>query len=225
MTDTEANNDLPTVDQRALIKIAPERDYIIQALYSQGIELMRFAEKRVITCDQDLMPATDDLAIIAGLIKKLEAKKKEYIDPINAHLAAFREVFNRFMQPLTEANAINRDKVTAYNAAVKKRAADIAEVNRQALELARRQAELSGGEFTVDTTQIAAPIPVQHVRTDMGTAGTVRNRKYRVVNFAELPDQYKIENSALLNKVVKAGIPEIKGVEIYFEDSLRVTLR
>jgi len=50
-------------------------------------------------------------------------------------------------------------------------------------------------------------------------------RKYRVINFAELPDQYKIENSALLNKVVKAGIHEIPGVEIYLEDTLRTTSR
>jgi len=69
------------------------------------------------------------------------------------------------------------------------------------------------------------PEAPKRIHTDMGSSGTMKIRKYRVVSFAELPDQYKIENSALLNKVVKAGIPSIPGVEIYLEDTLRVSTR
>lgn len=88
-------NDIPAVEQRALIKVAPEQDTAIQALYNQGTELLKFAEARIITSDADLSPATDDLSIIAGLKKKLEEKKREYINPIQAHLTAFREALRR----------------------------------------------------------------------------------------------------------------------------------
>jgi hypothetical protein len=50
-------------------------------------------------------------------------------------------------------------------------------------------------------------------------------RKYKIVDFAKLPDEYKLENAVLLNKVTKAGVPTIAGVEFYYEDVLTVRSR
>ena len=92
------------------------------------------------------------------------------------------------------------------------------------LEAAKRDAALHNGELTesVNLVEVIPPTPTT-IRTDLGSTGHMTIKKYRVINFAELPDQYKIENSVLLNKVVKAGIPSIPGVEIYTEDILRVS--
>ncbi len=208
------------------IKVKPEDDLSVVALAAEATKLRDYALYREISTDADLKPATEELSIIAKLKKALTDKKADYVRPIRGYLDDVNAAFQKIMTPLEEADRVTRDKVLAYRQAVAKRVAEAEEINRQALEVARRQAEFSGtGEFTVVTTPVIAPVPVARVQTDLGTAGVVKIRKYRVVSFAELPDQYKIENSALLNKVVKAGIPEIKGVEIYFEDSLRITTR
>jgi len=77
---------------------------------------------------------------------------------------------------------------------------------------------------SVDLVEVTPEAP-RRVHTEMGTVGQRMIRNDRTVDFALLPDQYKIENSALLNKVVKAGIPEIPGVEIYEEPTLTVNTR
>lgn len=209
----------------AIILIHPESDTTILSLLSEANRLRDYAIARVITTDNDMSLATKDLSIIASIKKALTAKKDEYYKPVKAHLDAISRAFQVIIAPIEDADRITRDKWTAYRNVQEKRRVEAEAINRAKEELARREAELNHGEITVDLTPVEAPAPISRVQTNMGTAGITRNRKYRVVDFAKLPDQYKIENSALLNKVVKAGIPEIPGVEIYWEESLRVNTR
>lgn len=220
--------DTETTDsaQQALIKVAPERDEAILKLYAEANNLLNYATAREIHIVEDLKPATDDLALISKVRKALEEKKKEYVGPIRAHLDAFNDAFKRFIEPLVQADQINRHKVLAFNAEIARKRAEAEAIEAEKLSLAQREAALNGGEITVDLTPVAKPDEApRRVSTGMGTASTMVIRKYRVVDFSKLPDQYKIENSALLNKVVKAGIPEIPGVEIYTEETLRVNNR
>ncbi len=207
----------------AIINISPESDLVILSLLAHANALRDIAEARVIANDTDLESAVNDLSIIANVKKSLIAKKAEYYKPIKAHLDAITAMFGTLLTPIEDADRITRAKYTAYTDEQKRRAREAEEINRQKQELARREAELNEGIITVDTASVEVPMPVNKVRTDMGTAQTIKVRKYRVINFALLPDQYKIENSALLNKVVKAGIPEIDGVEIYIDEGLRVS--
>ncbi len=207
----------------ALIQVAPDQDTRIQALFNESLDLQRYAEARIILIDDDLKSATDDLAIIAGLRKSIEEKRKEYTSPIREHLDVINEAFKAFTLPLIEADTINRDKVKAYRVEQERIIQEAQDIEAKKMELAKREMELKG-EISVDLSPVPAPPPLPNqVRTDLGSTSVVKNRKYRVVDFALLPDQYKIENSVLLGRVVKSGIPEIPGVEIYTEDSLRVT--
>lgn len=221
---TTEQESISTASVTAIIRIGPEHDPAVLKLAEEARSLRDYAVARVIVTDADLTPATQDLSIIAKVKKALVASKADYLKPIKAHVDAVAAAFASITIPLDEADTITRNKVKDYRAAVEKRRLEAEEINRQKQELAQREAAFSGtGETTVDTTPVVVPVPVNHVRTDMGAVGTMKVRKYRVVDFAKLPDQYKIENSALLNKVVKAGIPEIPGVEIYSEETIRVT--
>ncbi len=205
-----------------IIKIAPESDLVIQSLLAEANTLRDIAEARVIATDNDLTAAVNDLSIIANVKKALTEKKAEYWKPVKAHLDAITTAFQTLMAPIDEADRITRDKWAAYRNEQVRRKAEAEEINRLRMEAARKEMELKG-EITQPIEIVEAPAPIIKVKTDMGTAQTVKTRKYRVVNFALLSDQYKLENSALLNKVVKAGIPEIAGVEIYWEENLRVS--
>ena len=209
----------------AIVKVKPQTDEAVIALHEQSLKLEQYAVALIIASDGDVKSATNDLSIISGLKKAIEDKRKEYTQPINDHLKAVNEAFKTFTDPLNNADKVTRQKILDYRQEQERIRQEQERINQLRLEAARAEMELKG-ELTesVDLIEMQPGQP-NHYRTDSGTLGTMKVRKYRVVDFAKLPDQYKIENSALLNKVVKAGIPEIPGVEIYTEETLRVNTR
>jgi hypothetical protein len=59
--------------------------------------------------------------------------------------------------------------------------------------------------------------PAKTVHTASGKV-TIRSVwKHRVTDFDALPDEYKIADDVKIGKVVRAGIRQIPGVEIYEE--------
>jgi hypothetical protein len=159
----------------AIIRTNPEMDVTIHDLKNELIKLRQLAKCREIKKDEDLTPLTEDLSIISGLKKSLTEKKRSYTDPIKEHLAKINGVFKELEEIITEADFTNRKKMRDYQEMQRKHQEEIEEINRQAVELARKQVELNQGVFTVDTTPIQAPVPVKRVTTDTGTAGTTGN--------------------------------------------------
>jgi len=215
-----------TESKTSLTLVTPEADAEIMSFYQEGMKLMEFAKARVINSNGDLAPATEDLSIIAQVKKTMEQRRKDYLSPFQSHVKETNEAYKKLMFPLEEADRITRSKILTFKQDQDKRRLEAERIEREKLELARQEAALKGGEITVDLTPIEKPEAVpDRVRTGLGTAGTMKIRKYRVVDFAKLPDEYKIENSTLLNNLTKAGIPEIPGIEFYYEETLRVNTR
>lgn len=209
----------------AVIRIGAERDPRVLALYEEAQKLLSYAEARVIDSPAKQKEATDDLAIIAGVKKRLEEAKREYTGPIREHLDRFNQAFNNYVAPLLKADRINRQKFSAYQAQVAEAARKAEETNRMAAEVARRQAEESGtGEFTVDTTPVEAPAPARVVRSNVGSASMRDNWKARVVDFAKLPDEYKLADMQTLNAKARStkGTATIPGVEFYNDQAVQV---
>ena len=77
----------------ALVKVRPQADEAVIALHEQSLKLEQYATALVITSDNDIKSATNDLSIISGLKKAIEEKRKEYTQPINDHLKAVNEAF------------------------------------------------------------------------------------------------------------------------------------
>ncbi len=213
----------------AVINISPESDLIVLQLLCEANKLRDYAEKRVIAMDADLKPAVDDLTLIAKVKKALIEKKAEYVKPIKVHLDAFNDTFMTLLTPLEDADHITRSKILSYREAQERKAKEAAEINRQKEELARREAAFNGtGEVTIDTTPVTVPPPPPaHVRTEVGTLGTQQNWKFEVVDFALLPNEYKMADEVKIGKVVRAtkGSVAIPGVKMWPEDSLRINTR
>lgn len=209
----------------AMIKVKPDLDAEVKTIYIEALKLQEYAESRVIATAEDLKPATDDLSIIAKVKKALEEKRREYLKPLQDHVKEINEVFKTLTYPIEEANRVTRSKILAFQAEQDRIRREQEEINRKRQEAAEAEMRLTGElSESVNLVEVSPEAP-KKISTEMGTVGQRMIRKYRVINFAELPDQYKIENSALLNKVVKAGIPTIPGVEIYEEPILTVNAR
>lgn len=216
-----------TEAQTVAIRVKPETDFQFIEYQKQAQEILKFARSAVVTNDAEMKASTNDLAIISGLKKGIEEKRQEYVKPINEHVKAVNDAFKKLTDPILEADKITRDKILAYRAEVERKRQEAEEINRKKEELARLEAQHSGtGEFTADLTPVIVPASApEHVRTDMGTSGTVKTRKARVIDFKLLPDEYKLPNEKLLATAARTGVAAIPGVEFYVEESLRVTTR
>lgn len=210
----------------AIVKINPGDNPAIINLRAEIIKLSNYASSRVIKSDLDIVPVTDDLALISKLKKAIKEKQDEYVSPIKTHLEKVQFVFKDLLACLEGVDQINRQKVTAYRAEQQKRAAEAAEINRQKEELARKEAAFNGtGEVTINTTPVEAAPILGKVSTDMGTLGTSKIWKWELQDLSKVPTEYLTIDAAKVGKVIRAGLRNIPGIRVYSEDVLRVNTR
>ncbi len=223
--------EIPNTATHALINVNPTNDELIASMHNEALRAQEYAEARVILTDEDAKLAGDDLVIISRLKKGMDAKLKEYTDPINEHLKTIRDTFKMLMGPVLAADATTREKVLAYRQEQERKAREITEINRLRLEAAQKEAALSGtGEISESVVILDAPtLPGKTVTTDNGAVTTRKNWHAKVTDFKVLPDEYKIPNQQMLDmlarQISKNGKPTIPGVEFYQEESLAATAR
>lgn len=202
----------------SLVLVRPEANPEIMAFYDEAIKLKEYAELRVIVTNDDLKPATDDLSIIAKVKKGMEEQRKEYLKPFQDHVKGTNDAFKSLMEPVDQADKITREKILAFRSEQERKRKEAETIEAEKLELAKREAELKGGEITVDLSPVDKPDAVpDRVRTDMGTTGSRDNWKWEVIDFAQVPDEYKMVNAGMLTPVVKAskGKINIPGIRIF----------
>lgn len=209
-----------------LTLVNPNTDLEVLRFLAESNQLRDFAEARVIATNDDLKPATDDLAIISKVKKAMEAKRKDYLQPFQEHIKEVNEAYKILMTPIEQADKITRDKMTAFIAEQNRKRQAAEAIEAEKLALARREAELKGGEITVDLSPVAKPEAApERVTTDMGSAGLKDHWVFEVTDFALLPDEYKMVDAVKLGKVVRAGLHTISGVKIENKPVLAVNAK
>jgi len=202
----------------ALVK--PGADTGVMAFYNQAVSLRDYARVRVITCNDDLKPANDDLIIIRKVKKAMEEKRKQYLKPFQDHVKETNEAYKSLMEPIEEADKLTANKMLAFDVEQKRKIREAEAIESEKMELARREAELKGGEITVDLTPVQKPEAVpEHVRTDMGMTGQRDSWKWEVTDIGQVPREYLMVNAGMLTPIVKAskGKLTIPGIRIYNE--------
>lgn len=210
-----------------MVRVKPEQDTEVQSFYDQALKLAEYAEARDIAITEDLKPATDDLSIIAKVKKALEAKRKEFIQPLQDHIKAINDVFKRLMEPIEIADRVTRSKILAFQAEQDRIRREQEEINRKRQEAAEAEMKLKGElSESVNLVEVSPEAP-KRVSTEMGTVGQRDNWKWEVVDFALVPDEYKMINSGILTPVVKAskGKIIIPGIRIFNEPIIAVNTR
>jgi len=202
--------------------LRPGEDIEAHGYFNEALKLLGYAEARVITTLEDNETATDDLSIIAKLKRAMEAKRKLLLDPLKLQADAIRETYDYLMVPVLEADKITRNKMLAYDVEQNRIRAEQEDINRLRMEAAQKEMELKG-ELTESVNLVEVQTETTTVHTDMGTKGLAQIWKFQVVDFSLLPDRFKMENTTLIGKIVRAGEREIPGVKVWCEDSLRIT--
>lgn len=205
------------------VRIAPDKDLGLQTLLDEGARLQVLAENRTILTNDDIAPATSDLAVIARTLKMIEAKREEYTKPLNAFLKQINAYFKDATAPFAAADRINRDKVRVFLAEVERRRREAEAIEAEKLALARREAELNAGEHTVDLSPVPAPPPAPaRVYTQTGSMSTRKEARWELTDLSRVPAEYLMLDTAKVGRVVRAGVREIPGIRIWEEQNIAV---
>lgn len=211
----------------ALIPV-PGDDVEVRNMFEESKKLLAYAETRQITSIQDIKMATDDLAIISKFKKDMEEKRKEYVKPLQDQVKAINDNYKSWMEPILEADMITRAKILAFNKEQERIRQEQEEINRKRMEAAEQEAKLKNGEISesVNLVEVIPPTP-KTVSTGMGTTGMVENWKFEIVDFAQLPDEYKVPDTAMLTRTAKKYHDQkpVPGVRFYNEPTLRVNTK
>jgi len=210
--------------ETALI-LRPGEDIEVHGYYKESMKLLKYAKDMVIATGEDAKVANDDLVVMSRVKKFMEDKRKGYLTPLKEQEDAIRATYDYLMEHILAAYNITRAKLTAFKVEQVRIAKEAEEVNRQAMEVARKQAALNNGEFTVDLTPVVPQTAPKLTRTDLGTSGLVDNWKYRIVNLALLPREYMMPDDVMLKATATKYHADkvVEGVEFFNEPFVRTT--
>lgn len=187
--------------------------------------IVREAKEIVVQDKDSLTAAVNFLGKIASAKKEVDSRRRFFVDPLNQQVKNINDLFRDYSDPLGEADRIIRNKVLIYQAEEARR---VAEEQQKALEEAKAQAE----EASKHPTEEFIPIPIniveepeKTVRAGAGSATTRQVWTFKIVDSSRVPDEYKVIDEKKIAAVVRAGVRNIPGVEIYPTSSLVVTGR
>lgn len=222
--------DNSTPECTAVVQVKPDLDPAYQALMQQTRDLRAYAMAMQVDNPEGVKKATEDLSLISSLKRSLEDLRKRYTTPLDDFKRSIQDTFKTVSQPLDEADTTLRTKVKVYN----KKQDDI-RVEAAHIEALRKEAEDRAAKLSETTGEVATPPPVpgplpaarpaEKVYTDVGSLNMREVKKWRLVDMGKVPDKYKQLNESLITKVVKAGEPDIPGIEIYSEKEPVITTR
>ena len=212
--------------ETAVIWIAPGQDQAVIALLDEVMRIKEWADKRVVATREDDKDATNDLTLMSKLKVAIEGKRQEWRGPIKEQLDTVDTAFKLLTEPLAQANKIIRDKVTAYRLELARVQQEQEEINRKRREAAEAEMRLKG-ELTEGVNEVEVEEAPKLTRAALGTSGMVANWKFEVTDFAQLPDEYKVADAAMLNAIARKHHDQkpVPGVRFYSEKTLRISPR
>lgn len=177
---------------------------------------------RPVNTESDLTTAVEILTSVEFVVRRAETVRLDMGKPYRDQAEIYSNEIKELASPLTaiverlsgEVSAFQRqrqEEVDKERAKQEKLAA-----RRQANE-DRRAAKEGRDPITHTPPEILDP-PKKIEASDGSSITTKVIRKYKVINFAELPERFKQENKGELNKAAKGGEDDIPGVEFYYDD-------
>lgn len=218
---------LETVAEETAVALRPGEDIEAHGYFQEALKLLEYATALVITTDEIVKSATNDLSLISKLKKVMDNKRKSLLDPLKLQADAIRDTYNYLMVPVLEADKITRGKILAYRQEQERKRREAEEIARMEREAAERKAALTGEPVVAPEPVETVPESPDHYRAEMGTLGKSLLHKWEVEDFAMVPDTYKKIDAGAVTNVVKAskGKIVIPGIKVWSEESLRVTTK
>ncbi len=170
--------------------------------------------------------ATEILGQIASIKKRAEEVRKTLVKPLQDKVNEINARFKEALQPVVNADAVLRAKLQAFREKQERERREAEERLRKLMEKeqkkAEKKAEKKGEAPPPPPPMPVLPEPPRAIKTEAGTVFTKKVLKWRVVDFAKVPDEYKMIDDKAVNTAIKYGTREIPGLEIYEVEELVV---
>jgi len=154
--------------------------------------------------DKELQICTETLVKVSATRKSIDAKRKEFVKPLNDHVKKINNEFKMRLEPVQETE--KKLKIAIGNYQMKK--------EEEAKALAAAQ------EAKGEMSMIEAPKTT--LRSTDGAVSVKKVWKFEVTDETKVPKKYLIVDEVALRKDIVAGEREISGVKIYQENQLSV---
>jgi hypothetical protein len=173
--------------------------------------------------------AADLAKFISEAVKTIESERKRITQPMNESLKATNSLFKKLSDPLESALTVTKGKILKYKMDEDRRAREKLEREQseaRALQEEQRkkeQAALEAGkpppaplpQEAVANLNAMAPTPTTAARGGFGSVTTQKRWTFRVVNKSLVPPGLLEIDTPAVNALIKEGIREIAGLEIF----------
>ena len=231
-----SSNQAVISDIVAIVKVDPAVDLAVIGWRERVLQLSTYAGALVIDSPGMVELAAEDLAKIKTLRDTIEVKRKEIGGPLDQQVRRINLLFKELSNPLGDADSIIREKVKDYRAAVRQAeverlAAEREEARVREQERVQRMVDSPGKAVEQPERPLILTVPpIEQPKSVATASGKLSGRmvwKFRVIDMAALPDQYKLVNEQMLRGLATSskGSMEIPGVEFYQEEQLSVSDR
>lgn len=183
-------------------------------------EIVAQANTIVVTNQEEYNAAGAFLVQVKERSKRIEVKRKEYVQPLNDQVSMINADFKAAAAPYLELEKQIKDKMVVF-VNEQQRLADIKlkEEQEERRAEAARVAEAEGISQRKAMAQIEKPVAdvvPTAVKTEGRTVKTRKITKFDVVDASKVPDEYKVVDETLVRKAVNAGV-KIAGVKVWEE--------
>jgi len=162
-------------------------------------QFRQVADSMVIRNEIDLVEAGKFLTKMSRGSRELESVRKGWTKPVND---IKMRIHNAYME--------HEDEMEAIQGIVKGKIQDYDTTHPM---------EIAVGEYK------GAVVISNTIDTEYGSVTFGTERHARVVDFAELPDEFKMANDKKLEDAAKSGIAKVPGVEFYEEPTINTRLK
>lgn len=221
-----------------------EKDTKLAEIAKDVTSMVQKAGAIVIKTAEEMASATDFLGQIKARQKRIEELRLSFTKPLNEALRNINNEFKKASEPLDKIERQVKMIMTDYHnkeaERIRKEQAKIAEKQRLEFEAEqeRKRQEIADSNLTKKAQKeaikeikqeefVATPTVVQEktVASDQGKVTFKSVWKYEVIDEQQIPREYLKVDEVALNKAVKLGVREIKGVKIYESKEVSATSR
>ncbi|RJQ53413.1 MAG: hypothetical protein C4521_07725 [Actinobacteria bacterium] len=215
---------LVPVDDRETLEIVNYATGILQDVQNLAVIIPEGAtvSEKLDIYDRAIAVATDMVGYIGDVLKRGEERKKFFVTPIKQQVKRIEEWFAEQLKPLKEADALAREKWLKFKQ--ERKTIRLAEEVRLRQLQEKEQAKLER-QAAKKGLPAPPPLPIPVVAPDVtsvegafGAVGTRKTWTCRVVDFSQVPEEFKTLDTVKVNQAIRAGAREIPGLEIYQEE-------
>ena len=167
----------------------------------------------VVTDEPSSKYATDLLSFIKKAHRKIEAKRKFFVAPLNEHVKDINNFFKSMTEPLKNYEGAIKDKMLSYH-----RECQMREAARQREEQAK--ADAMAKDLSLPKVEIEQKEVKTQTQGSMGKTYVQKVWTYDVVDIGLVPKDYIVIGTSAVGNAIRSGIRDIPGLKIYQKETI-----